>query len=78
MCHSFGERGRRVEIAVSLLIVLWVSFITISCCLDREMVEKLFQWSQMLSPKGIKVAEVEIRMKGRVVYSQRRIKVKGH
>lgn len=45
---------------------------------QREMVEKLFQWSQMLSPKGIKVAEVEIRMKGRVVYSQRRIKFKGH
>lgn len=35
MCASLGERGRRVEIAVSLLIVLQVSFLTISCCLDR-------------------------------------------
>lgn len=41
---------------------------------QREMVEKLFQWSQMLSPKGIqKVAEVRIRVKGEVVSPQRRI-----
>lgn len=36
---------------------------------QREMVEKLFQWSQMLSPKGIKkVPEVGIRVEGQVVY----------
>lgn len=36
---------------------------------QREMVEKLFQWSQMLSPKGIKsVAEVRIRVEGQAVY----------
>lgn len=47
---------------------------TILCCLDREMVERLSQWSQMLSPEGIrKVAEVRIRVEGQVVYSQRRI-----
>lgn len=40
----------------------------ISCCLDREMVEKLFQCSQMLSPEGIKVAEVRIRVEGQVVH----------
>lgn len=41
---------------------------------QREMVEKLFQWSQMLRPKGIKkVAEVRMRVEGQVVYPQRRI-----
>lgn len=39
---------------------------------QREMVEKLFHWSQMLSPEGIKkVSKVRIRVKRQVVYSQR-------
>lgn len=31
-----GKRGKRVEIAVSLLILLYMSLVTISYCLDRD------------------------------------------
>jgi hypothetical protein len=71
MYNSFEDWGRRVEIAVSLLIVLQVSLMTISCCLDKG------KWWRNYS-RGVSFAKSKrnqgsCRVKGQVAYSQKQV-----
>lgn len=61
-----GEESRNCSFSINC--TLGVIYDNFMLSRQREMVEKLFHCSQMLSPKGIKkVVEVRIRVKGQVV-----------
>lgn len=73
MCSSFGERRRRVEIAVSLLIVLEVSLMTISCCLDRGKCQRNYSSGFSDAESGFMWLLIKNRVEGQVAYPQRQI-----
>lgn len=68
MCNSFGEMGEESgNWSFSTNCTLGVTYDNFMLSRQREMVEKLFQWHQMLeSKRNRKVAEVRIRVEEQV------------